>query len=75
MLSQPSPRGLVYIRAVLLRLLYISRPVLWINTVGYAVVGMWLSGALWRWDALSLLLCLTLPFNLPIYAVNDVYEQ
>ena len=61
--------------AVLLRLLYISRPVLWINTVGPAVVGMWLTGGLWRWEALPLLLWLTLPFNLLIYGVNDVFDR
>jgi 4-hydroxybenzoate polyprenyltransferase len=57
------------------RLLHISRPVLWINTVGPAMVGMWLSGALWRWEALPVLLWLTLPFNLLIYGVNDVFDQ
>jgi 4-hydroxybenzoate polyprenyltransferase len=57
------------------RLLHISRPVLWINTVGPAVVGVWLTGDLWRWEALPLLLWLTLPFNLLIYGVNDVFDQ
>ena len=57
------------------RLLYISRPVLWINTVGPALVGMWLTGDLWRWEALPLLIWLTLPFNLLIYGVNDVFDQ
>ncbi|MDQ3923893.1 MAG: UbiA family prenyltransferase [Actinomycetota bacterium] len=57
------------------RLLHISRPVLWINTVGPAVVGMWLTGDLWRWEALPLLAWLTLPFNLLIYGVNDVFDQ
>ena len=57
------------------RLLYISRPVLWINTVGPALVGMWVTGDLWRWEALSLLIWLTLPFNLLIYGVNDVFDQ
>jgi 4-hydroxybenzoate polyprenyltransferase len=60
---------------VLGRLLYISRPVLWINTVGPAVVGVWLTGDLWRWEALPLLIWLTLPFNLLIYGVNDVFDQ
>jgi 4-hydroxybenzoate polyprenyltransferase len=60
---------------VLKRLLYISRPVLWINTVGPALVGMWLTGDLWRWEALPLLIWLTLPFNLLIYGVNDVFDQ
>ncbi len=57
------------------RLFHISRPVLWINTVGPAVVGVWLSGDLWRWEALPLLLWLTLPFNLLIYGVNDIFDQ
>lgn len=48
---------------------------LWINTLGPATVGMWLSGDLWRWEALPLLLWLTLPFNLLIYGVNDVFDQ
>jgi 4-hydroxybenzoate polyprenyltransferase len=60
---------------VLRRLLHISRPVLWINTVGPAVVGVWLTGELWRWETLPLLLWLTLPFNLLIYGVNDVFDQ
>ncbi len=57
------------------RLFHISRPVLWINTVGPATVGMWLAGDLWRWEALPVLLWLTLPFNLLIYGVNDVFDQ
>ena len=57
------------------RLTHISRPVLWINTVGPATVGMWLAGELWRWEALPVLLWLTLPFNLLIYGVNDVFDQ
>jgi 4-hydroxybenzoate polyprenyltransferase len=57
------------------RLFHISRPVLWINTVGPATVGMWLSGDLWRWDFLPIVLWLTLPFNLLIYGVNDVFDQ
>ncbi len=48
---------------------------LWINTVGPAAVGMWLAGDLWRWEALPLVLWLTLPFNLLIYGVNDVFDQ
>jgi 4-hydroxybenzoate polyprenyltransferase len=60
---------------VLGRLFHISRPVLWINTVGSAVVGVWLTGDLWRWEALPLLIWLTLPFNLLIYGVNDVFDQ
>ena len=57
------------------RLFHISRPVLWINTVGPAVVGIWLSGYLWRWEALPILLWLTLPFNLLIYGTNDIFDQ
>jgi 4-hydroxybenzoate polyprenyltransferase len=60
---------------VISRLLHIARPVLWINTVGPATVGMWLSGYLWTWEALPILLWLTLPFNLLIYGVNDVFDQ
>ncbi|MGI8860762.1 MAG: UbiA family prenyltransferase [Rubrobacteraceae bacterium] len=57
------------------RLFQVSRPVLWINTVGPAVVGMWLTGDLWRWGALPMLLWLTLPFNLLIYGTNDIFDQ
>jgi 4-hydroxybenzoate polyprenyltransferase len=60
---------------VIRRLLHISRPVLWINTVGPATVGMWLTGDLWRWDFLPIVLWLTLPFNLLIYGINDVFDQ
>jgi 4-hydroxybenzoate polyprenyltransferase len=60
---------------VILRLLYISRPVLWINTVGPAAVGMWLAGDLFAWGALPILLWLTLPFNILIYGVNDVFDR
>ncbi len=60
---------------MILRLFHISRPVLWINTIGPAVVGVWLAGDLWRWEAVALLLWLTLPFNLLIYGVNDVFDQ
>jgi len=49
--------------------------VLWINTVGPATVGMWLTGELFAWGALPILLWLTLPFNLLIYGVNDVFDQ
>jgi 4-hydroxybenzoate polyprenyltransferase len=56
-------------------LIHISRPVLWINTIGTGVVGMWLTGQLWEPQALPILLWLTLPFNLLIYGVNDIYDQ
>jgi 4-hydroxybenzoate polyprenyltransferase len=75
MLAQAAVPRLLYIGRVLARLLYISRPVLWINTIGPAAIGMWLSGSLWRWEALPVLLWLTLPFNLLIYGTNDVFDQ
>lgn len=59
---------------MLIRLLHISRPVLWINTIGTAVVGMWLSGSLWAWAALPVLVWVTLPFNLLIYGINDIFD-
>ncbi|WP_434993397.1 UbiA family prenyltransferase [Arthrobacter sp. Ld5] len=58
-----------------LRMVHISRPVLWINTLGTGVVGMWLAGTFWEWEALALLAWLTLPFNLLIYGVNDIFDQ
>lgn len=61
--------------AVLARLVHISRPLLWVNTIGSTVVGLWLTGDLWRWDVLPLLLWATLPFNLLIYGVNDIFDQ
>lgn len=57
------------------RMVHISRPVLWINAVGPAVIGLWLTGTLWDISALPLLLWLTLPFNLLIYGVNDIFDQ
>lgn len=57
------------------RMIHISRPVLWINAVGPAVIGLWLTGSLWELSALPVLLWLTLPFNLLIYGVNDVFDQ
>ncbi len=48
---------------------------LWINTVGPAVVGVWLAGFLWTWEVLPILLWLTLPFNLLIYGTNDIFDQ
>ncbi len=56
-------------------MIHISRPVLWINAVGPAVIGLWLTGSLWELSALPVLLWLTLPFNLLIYGVNDVFDQ
>ncbi|TDK25636.1 prenyltransferase [Arthrobacter crusticola] len=57
------------------RMVAISRPVLWINTLGTGAVGMWLAGELWDPGALALLIWLTLPFNLLIYGVNDIFDQ
>jgi 4-hydroxybenzoate polyprenyltransferase len=39
------------------------------------MIGMWLAGNLFAWGALPVLLWLTLPFNLLIYGVNDVFDQ
>ncbi|MBC7645485.1 MAG: UbiA family prenyltransferase [Pseudopedobacter sp.] len=60
-----------------LRLLLISRPALWVNTLGTATVALWLSGRLWSVEPLwwVTLLWLTLPFNLLIYGVNDIADQ
>lgn len=60
---------------MLARLVQISRPVLWVNTIGTAVIGIWLVGDLWRWEAVPILLWLTLPFNLLIYGINDIFDQ
>ncbi|WP_412932893.1 UbiA family prenyltransferase [Microbacterium jepli] len=57
------------------RLVHISRPVLWINAIGTGVVGMWLTGQLFDLQALPILVWLTLPFNLLIYGVNDIFDQ
>ena len=60
---------------MLKRLVTISRPVLWINTIGTTVVAIWLTGELWRWEAIWILLWVTLPFNLLIYGINDIFDQ
>jgi 4-hydroxybenzoate polyprenyltransferase len=59
------------------RLLLISRPALWINTLGSAVVALWLSGRLWVNDPWwwCALVWLSLPFNLLIYGINDLCDQ
>ncbi|WP_256728652.1 UbiA family prenyltransferase [Microbacterium oleivorans] len=57
------------------RLVHISRPVLWINTIGTGALGMWLTGQLIDVAAIPLLVWLTLPFNLLIYGVNDIFDQ
>ena len=60
---------------MLTRLVQISRPVLWVNTIGTTVIALWLVGDLWRWEIVPLLLWVTLPFNLLIYGVNDIFDQ
>jgi len=60
---------------VLSRLLTISRPVLWINTIGTTLMGVWLTGSLWNWAALPILIWVTFPFNLLIYGINDIFDQ
>ncbi|WP_138316407.1 UbiA family prenyltransferase [Rhodoluna limnophila] len=57
------------------RLITISRPVLWINTIGTTLMAVWLTGDLWRWDSIWLLIWVTLPFNLLIYGINDIFDQ
>jgi 4-hydroxybenzoate polyprenyltransferase len=49
--------------------------VLWINTIGTTVVGMWLAGHLWDWRVLPILIWVTFPFNLLIYGINDIFDQ
>ncbi|MDP9737142.1 UbiA family prenyltransferase [Curtobacterium sp. 260] len=61
--------------ATVRRLVHVSRPVLWINTIGSGLVAVWLTGALFDLRALPILIWLTLPFNLLIYGVNDVFDQ
>ncbi|GGK14957.1 prenyltransferase [Deinococcus malanensis] len=58
-------------------MLTVSRPALWINTVGTLATGLWLTGHLYRLDAslLALLVYLTLPFNLLIYGLNDLSDR
>jgi 4-hydroxybenzoate polyprenyltransferase len=60
---------------VLKRLITISRPVLWVNTIGTTVVAMWLTGQLWTPEIIWLLLWVTFPFNLLIYGINDIFDQ
>ena len=71
-MSRTTPSG---IGVAVRRLVHISRPVLWINTIGSGLVAVWLTGALFDLRALPVLLWLTLPFNLLIYGVNDIYDQ
>ena len=71
-MSRTTPSG---IGVAVRRLVHISRPVLWINTIGSGFVAVWLTGSLFDLRALPVLLWLTLPFNLLIYGVNDIYDQ
>lgn len=71
-MSRTTPSG---IGVAVRRLVHISRPVLWINTIGSGLVAVWLTGALFDLRALPVILWLTLPFNLLIYGVNDIYDQ
>ncbi len=57
------------------RLVEISRPVLWVNTIGTTVIAMWLSGYLWTWEILPILIWVTFPFNLLIYGINDIFDR
>ena len=55
------------------QLVTVSRPALWINTVGVLVTGLWLAGELSTLQPAFwvLLAYLTLPYNLLIYGLND----
>ena len=61
----------------LLHLFWVSRPALWINTLGVAITGLWLGGHLYTLDPRFwvLMVWLTMPFNLLIYGINDIYDQ
>jgi len=61
--------------SVLKRLLVISRPVLWVNTIGTTITGMWLAGFLFTWEIIPILIWVTFPFNLLIYGINDIFDQ
>ena len=75
-MSRLHPRLATFGPLALRRVLLVSRPALWVNTLGVAVTGLWLSGHLWNAGAawLSLLAYLTLPFNLLIYGLNDLSD-
>ena len=60
---------------MLKRLIEISRPVLWVNTIGTTVMAMWLGGDLWRWDIIPFRIWVTFPFILLIYGINDIFDQ
>lgn len=64
-------------RLSLSRLLTVSRPALWVNTVGPLVMGLWLIGRPLPPDpgVWLLLAYLTVPFNLLIYGLNDLADR
>ncbi|MDD7960811.1 UbiA family prenyltransferase [Microbacterium thalli] len=76
-MTTPDPRSaaITSYTSTVARLVHISRPVLWINTIGTGALGMWLTGQLIDIAAIPLLIWLTLPFNLLIYGVNDIFDQ
>jgi len=76
-LSSPTRPSSAHALRTLGRWVLISRPALWVNTLGPATLALWLSGRLWSTDPawLVLLLWLTLPFNLLIYGVNDLADR
>ncbi len=73
--AEPRSTSFTRLTSPLARLVHISRPVLWINTIGTGALGMWLTGQLIDVAAIPLLIWLTLPFNLLIYGVNDIFDQ
>lgn len=60
---------------MLSRLVVISRPVLWVNTIGPAVMAMWIGGELFNPEIIPLLIWLTVPFNLWLYGINDIFDR
>ena len=60
---------------MLRRLVVISRPVLWVNTIGPAVMAMWIGGELFNPEIIPLLIWLTVPFNLWLYGINDIFDR
>lgn len=57
------------------RLVVISRPVLWVNTIGPAFMAMWIGGELFNPEIIPLLIWLTVPFNLWLYGINDIFDR
>jgi 4-hydroxybenzoate polyprenyltransferase len=49
--------------------------VLWVNTIGTTVMGMWLAGYLFTPAIIPILIWVTFPFNLLIYGINDIFDQ